>query len=134
MSAKEPCVLSVVYRNHRGEIALRRVTPGRIWYGTTPEHKEPQPLMDCFDLDKQANRTYALNDIIKWDATEEDLERILGLTEMIQIIQENSTKPKAVILHESPLPREPVDLQSLCDYISEQFPGFIPIVFRRAES
>jgi hypothetical protein len=55
-----PPLVSVYYRNYRGESASRRVTPLRVRFGTTEHHKEPQFLLEVFDHDKRAARTFAL--------------------------------------------------------------------------
>lgn len=49
------------YINHRGELALRTVRPIRIWFGSTAWHRDPQWLLECFDIDKQATRDYAMS-------------------------------------------------------------------------
>lgn len=66
-------VLVIDYTNHRGERALRRVVPQRIWFGSTPWHPEKQWLMEAFDLDRQAQRDFALTDIqgLSGEAAEE---------------------------------------------------------------
>lgn len=54
--------ITMIYRNYRGEIAERTVTPLHIWWGTTDWHPEPGWLMTAFDHDKQADRDFALAD------------------------------------------------------------------------
>lgn len=54
--------IEVHYRNHRGAVAIRHIKPIRIWYGPSRWHPEPQWLLDCYDKDKGAERTYALRD------------------------------------------------------------------------
>lgn len=54
--------IDVVYRNHRGDVATRTVTPRQVWYGTTEWHPRPQWLLDVWDHGKNAERTYALAD------------------------------------------------------------------------
>ena len=56
-------VVFIDYTNHRGERAMRRVVPKRVWFGTTPWHGEPQWLLTAFDLDRQAQRDFALSEI-----------------------------------------------------------------------
>jgi hypothetical protein len=48
------------YVNWRGTPGRRRVRPTGIRYGTTEWEKEPGWLLDAYDLDKQAPRTFAL--------------------------------------------------------------------------
>ncbi len=56
-------VLVIVYTNYRGEQAERRVIPARIWFGSTDWHPEPQWLLEAFDLDRGAERSFAMRDI-----------------------------------------------------------------------
>ena len=59
--------VAVRYRNYRGEIAVRLIIPGHIFWGSNSYHPEPQWLMDCWDVNKSANRTFAVRDILAWD-------------------------------------------------------------------
>jgi len=54
------------YRNHRGEVALRRIEPRNIWFGSTEWHPREQWLLNAYDHDKQAERDFALADILEW--------------------------------------------------------------------
>lgn len=54
--------ISVVYRNHRGDVANRRIRPFRVRYGETQWHPRPQWLLECWDVEKNAARTFALKD------------------------------------------------------------------------
>lgn len=56
--------VTLTYRNWRGEISERTITPKHIWFGSTEWHPEPQWLITAFDLDKQADRDFALKDFI----------------------------------------------------------------------
>ena len=58
--------ISIVYTNYRGETALRRIIPKRIYFGKTEWHPESQWLLEAFDHDKDADRTFALKDIRCW--------------------------------------------------------------------
>lgn len=51
------------YTNWRGEKDRRRVIPHGMRFGSTEWHPEPQWLMKAFDLDKQADREFAMRDI-----------------------------------------------------------------------
>jgi hypothetical protein len=51
------------YRNHRGEVTTRRVETTRLYWGRTEWHPEKQWLLDGWDHDKGAFRTFALGDI-----------------------------------------------------------------------
>ncbi len=51
------------YTNWRGEKGRRRVHPERVYFGSTEYHPAPQWLMEAWDLDKEASRVFALQDI-----------------------------------------------------------------------
>ena len=51
------------YTNHRGETARRCVKIVSIYHGSTEWHPEPQWLLRAWDLDKEANRDFALSGI-----------------------------------------------------------------------
>ena len=55
-------VVQVRYRNWKGVTALRRIRPISIRFGTTEWHPDPGYLLRAFDLDKQAERDFALAD------------------------------------------------------------------------
>ena len=61
-----PIPIKVKYKNWKGEIGIRTIIPQQIHYGCTDYHKENQWLMDVFDVDKDALRTYALMDILEF--------------------------------------------------------------------
>lgn len=48
------------YRNHRGDQGYRRVRPISLRYGVSDYYKEPQWLLLAFDLEKDAEREFAL--------------------------------------------------------------------------
>ena len=50
------------YTNWRGETAERTILPLRIWYGATDWHPEPQWLLTAMDVEKGAERDFALKD------------------------------------------------------------------------
>ncbi|MBN8625810.1 MAG: hypothetical protein J0M17_10000 [Planctomycetes bacterium] len=58
--------VSILYTNYRGETALRRVHPKRIWFGGTDWHPEPQWLLDATDVERNVERTFAMKDIRAW--------------------------------------------------------------------
>lgn len=55
--------IRVWYRNHRGETALRSIQPKRIWYGSSEWHPAPQWLMTAWDIEKGAERHFAIKDM-----------------------------------------------------------------------
>lgn len=57
----------VLYRNRKGETAWRTVVPlGNLYHGSNEWHREPQYLMDVFDVDRHARRTFAMKDVLRW--------------------------------------------------------------------
>jgi predicted DNA-binding transcriptional regulator YafY len=59
--------VKILYRNYRGETAVRQIVPFSIWFGSTEWHPEPQWLLEALDLDKKAKRSFALKDILTFD-------------------------------------------------------------------
>ena len=62
-SPVEQKAIQIIYTNHRGETAIRRIVPARIWFGATEWHPEEQWLLDAIDLERQVPRSFALRDI-----------------------------------------------------------------------
>jgi hypothetical protein len=54
-------LVQVTYTNYRGITAVRRIRPIRIHFASTAWHPDPQWLLECFCLDKQATRDFALS-------------------------------------------------------------------------
>ncbi|WP_321385717.1 hypothetical protein [Rhizobium sp.] len=52
----------VTYTNYRGETSRRAIKPKCVWFGSTEWHREPQWLLTAFDVDKGADRDFALKD------------------------------------------------------------------------
>lgn len=59
-------VISFRYKNWKGETSVRKVVPEHIWFGSTDFHKEEQWLLNAIDVDKQASRDFAINDILEF--------------------------------------------------------------------
>lgn len=51
------------YTNYRGEAGVRLANPTRLWFGSNEWHPEEQWLLDAFDLEKKADRVFALRDV-----------------------------------------------------------------------
>jgi len=58
--------IKVKYKNWKGEVGIRTIIPSILWFGNTAYHTKNQWLMDVWDVDKQAKRTYALMDILEF--------------------------------------------------------------------
>lgn len=52
------------YINYKGIKSTRNVIPMSLYFGATEFHPENQWLVTVYDLDKQCERTFALNDIV----------------------------------------------------------------------
>jgi len=75
-------VAAVYYTNHRGETAWRRIIPcGIPRFGVSEFHKEPQWLVEVWDCDKKAGRTYAMDGISAWSKFDANVEDAAALEE-----------------------------------------------------
>lgn len=60
-------IVTVLYRNWEGVESVRRIVPlGKVCFESTEHHRKVQWLISAYDVDKQAERKFALNDILKW--------------------------------------------------------------------
>jgi predicted DNA-binding transcriptional regulator YafY len=55
--------IKILYTNYRNETKVRTIIPIKIWFGETDWHPEKQWLLDAYDLEKEAERSFALIDI-----------------------------------------------------------------------
>lgn len=54
--------VTAVYTNWKNETEVRRFIPLELYFGKTEYHPEEQWLLLAWDLEKEAERTYALKD------------------------------------------------------------------------
>jgi hypothetical protein len=73
--AVEPVKLT--YTNYRGETAERTIIPKSIRFGSTEWHPEPQWLLLALDVEKNADREFALKDFGPPLAPDERMRRAL---------------------------------------------------------
>jgi len=66
MAAEAQKVVSFLYTNYRGETGVRRIIPSGIRFTATEWHPVEQWVLDAFDLDRNADRTFTLADIRDW--------------------------------------------------------------------
>ncbi len=68
VNAPRPACRDVMidYTNWRGERGVRRITPSSMRFSATEYHPKPQWLIDAFDHEKQASRTFAVADVHQW--------------------------------------------------------------------
>ncbi len=59
-------IVRIDYINYRGERAIRRVIPGRCYLGEVTWHPGVQWVLDAWDVDKDAIRSFAIADIQRW--------------------------------------------------------------------
>jgi predicted DNA-binding transcriptional regulator YafY len=58
--------VKILYTNYRGETSLRIIVPIKIWFGSTDWHPSPQWLINAIDIQKEAERSFAMKDIKAW--------------------------------------------------------------------
>lgn len=58
--------VSILYTNYKGETAYRRIQPICIHFASTEWHPTMQWLLKALDLDKDAERDFAMCDIKEW--------------------------------------------------------------------
>jgi predicted DNA-binding transcriptional regulator YafY len=55
------------YVNWRGERAWRRIIPQRFYFGEVEYHSGRQWIVDAWDVDKEAVRSFAMADVRAWN-------------------------------------------------------------------
>jgi len=63
LSFGESQQVTFTYTNWKGETKQRRAVMQSLYWGSNDYHKESQWLVEGYDMDKEAVRTYALRDI-----------------------------------------------------------------------
>lgn len=64
-------IVIINYTNWKGVTAFRRIIPKKIFFGSTEWHKEEQWLLEAYDVDKNADRSFAIKDIKSWQVEQE---------------------------------------------------------------
>jgi len=59
-------IVKILYTNYRGETAVRSIIPHKVWFGGTDWHPGAQWILDAFDVEKGADRSFALKDVKSW--------------------------------------------------------------------
>jgi len=67
VQAYDPTTIVIDYTNYRGERARRRILPNRLWFGAAEWHPEPQWILDAWDIEKGAIRSFAMRDVHSWE-------------------------------------------------------------------
>lgn len=58
--------IKILYTNWKGKTRERTIIPLEVWYGATEWHPEDQWFLKAKDIDKQAERDFALKDIMQF--------------------------------------------------------------------
>lgn len=58
--------VTIEYTNYKDETSVRHIIPVRLYFGSTVYHPEDQWLLQAYDLDKKAERTFAMNGVHAW--------------------------------------------------------------------
>jgi predicted DNA-binding transcriptional regulator YafY len=56
----------ILYRNYKGAVAWRHIVPNNVVFESSAFHPVAQWLLVALDKDKQAHRSFAIADILKW--------------------------------------------------------------------
>lgn len=59
-------IVKILYTNWKDETAYRNIIPKNIEFKSTEWHKQEQWILNAFDVDKQADRGFAIKDIKEW--------------------------------------------------------------------
>jgi predicted DNA-binding transcriptional regulator YafY len=68
LSVQDPAPIQFTYTNYKGETEERHVKPLRraLWFGATLYHPALQWFLHGWDLDRNAERDFAVKDIEDW--------------------------------------------------------------------
>jgi predicted DNA-binding transcriptional regulator YafY len=58
--------VTIDYINYRGQRALRRIMPEKVFFGVSNWHQGEQWFLLAEDLDKHELREFAMKDILAW--------------------------------------------------------------------
>src|ERR1700704_3125980 len=58
--------IKVRYTNWRNETAVRSIVPLEVYFGKTEYHPQEQWLLKVWDVERGAERVYALKEISQW--------------------------------------------------------------------
>lgn len=58
--------VKILYTNWKGETKYRNIIPKSIEFKSTEWHKQEQWILNALDVDKNADRAFAIKDIKEW--------------------------------------------------------------------
>jgi hypothetical protein len=67
----EKKAVMILYKNYRGEVAYRKIIPKSIDLISTDWHPEEQWILTALDIEKNAERGFAIMDIKEWTSINE---------------------------------------------------------------
>lgn len=82
----------VVYRNWKGEVAERLITPLTVWHGSTEWHPEPQWFLRARDERKGAVRDFALRDFVGKGVSRVRLDNLVWKV-LLDLSRQGETSP-----------------------------------------
>ena len=59
-------IVEILYTNWKGETRTRKILPINIEFKSTNWHKDAQWILNAIDIEKDAERGFALKDIKNW--------------------------------------------------------------------
>jgi predicted DNA-binding transcriptional regulator YafY len=59
-------IVKILYTNYKGETGWRNIIPTRVRFASSEWHPGEQWLLDALDVDKNAERSFAMKDIKEW--------------------------------------------------------------------
>lgn len=59
----EEKIINLIYTNYKGKTSQRKIIPKEVIFDSNEWHKEKQWLLIAFDIEKNADRTFAMKDI-----------------------------------------------------------------------
>jgi len=65
--------IKILYKNYKGDVAYRTIIPKSIDFTATEWHPREQWILTALDLDKNADRGFAISDIKEWIPSPEEI-------------------------------------------------------------
>ena len=59
--------VKILYTNWKGVTSYRNIIPKNLEFKSTEWHKDEQWILNAYDVDKQADRGFAVKDIKEWN-------------------------------------------------------------------
>ena len=59
-------IVQIKYTNYRGETGYRKIIPKELKFYENEYHPGEQWILEAYDIDKQADRSFSMKDIQEW--------------------------------------------------------------------